>query len=157
MYSHINLVTFVTDVDPGNNDSSRILEPGGSVADSRRSATEEAVGAGEASDVPEYHYASNNEVSAATSYFHTPTTNFCTPRGHESPLLDTNQYDSDPLEKALVSYLLRHFKQGPGQWCVSEIRNSIKFGANDDQGWIFLIQHLTSLQECLSLRQQKPY
>lgn len=122
VYTHINLVTFVSAGDSRDNDSARIVEARGSVADSEGSGIEREIDAGEAAHVSEYPSALNNDVSAATPYFHTPTTDLCTPRDHDSSNLHVNPSESDSLEKALLSYLLRHFKQGPGQWCASGIR-----------------------------------
>ena len=123
VYIHINLVTFVSAGDPGDNDSARTLEARGSVADSEGSGIETAIGADEAAHVSEYHSASNNDVSAATPYFHTPTTDLCTPQEPDSSIFHANSSESDPLEKALLSYLLRHFKHGPGQWWAFDIRD----------------------------------
>lgn len=126
LYTHINIVTFVSTGDPGDNDSARIVEARVSVADLEGSRIEGPIGADEAENVSGYHSASNDDVYAATPYFHTPTTDLCTPREHDTSIFHANPSEPDHLEKALVSYLLRHFKQGPGQWCASAFEINLK-------------------------------
>ena len=100
--------------DPWDNETSRV---GGT--------SETSVNAGEhdtarTTDAAEEH---NDHGSHMASYyasmatpFHTPITNHHTPREHDESVYSTSQIESEPVEKVLVSYLLRHFKQGPGQW-----------------------------------------
>lgn len=44
-----------------------------------------------------------------------------TPREDSRLIFQSNQPDIDPSENVIVSYLLRHFKQGPGQWYAQDI------------------------------------
>lgn len=69
-------------------------------------------------DVPGSPPVSHYIPAAIPSFHHTPITGHHTPREHDCSMHCTHQSDSDPFDKVLVSYLLRHFKQGPGQWYV---------------------------------------
>lgn len=108
-YSH-KIVTFV------QVESSRVEDAGEAIVDLEENGTNRAVDALDEGNVPESHPVSHNVSVAVPSFHHTPATHHCTPQEHGASLFDTNQSEPEPLEKVLASYLLRHFKQDPGQW-----------------------------------------
>lgn len=112
------IVTFVRVGEPGDNESTRVVEAGEATVDSEENGTDGAVDAVDEDHIPESHPQSHNVSVAAPSFHHTPATSHCTPQGRNSSVYGTNQSEPEPLEKVLASYLLRHFKQEPGHWCV---------------------------------------
>lgn len=58
-----------------------------------------------------------DRLSFEPSSLHDAMIDHSTPRD-ASPVHFGGNTEIDIFDKVLVSYLLRHFKQGPGQWCV---------------------------------------
>lgn len=54
------------------------------------------------------------------AHHHAPILDHSTPREDGSTSQFTENSDIGIFDKVVVSYLLRHFKQGPGQWYVSK-------------------------------------
>lgn len=105
------IVTFVQE-------SSRAIEAGEAAVDSEENGTSREIDAVNEDNVSVSHPASHNISVEAPFFHHTPATDHCTLQEQNVSLFNTNQSESEPLEKVLASYLLRHFKQEPGQWCV---------------------------------------
>ncbi|KAE8422600.1 hypothetical protein BDV36DRAFT_210219 [Aspergillus pseudocaelatus] len=109
--------TFVHVGEPWDEESSRVTEARDATADSEdHGAIDGTREASEENQALESHPVAHDILAATPSLHHTPITAHYTPREHASPDVDANRSESEPLENVLVSYLLRHFKQEPGQW-----------------------------------------
>lgn len=64
----------------------------------------------------------HHRVSSSVPFerFDAPILDHSTPREDGSTGQFTENSDIGIFDKVVVSYLLRHFKQGPGQWYVSK-------------------------------------
>lgn len=104
--------------DPQNEESSRVIAAGDAIVDSEEIGTDQAREATGEDQALASHASTHDAPVATPSFYHTPITAQRTPRDIVSPAYSINQSESEPLENVLVSYLLRHFKQDPGQWFV---------------------------------------
>ena len=52
-----------------------------------------------------------------------PMASYLTPLRTAIPVYHSQSPEIDPSDNVIISYLLRHFKEGPGRWCV-KISNS---------------------------------
>lgn len=86
--------------------------------DSEENGTGRAIDDVDEDNLPESYSESHDVSVTAPSIQHTTATDHCTLQEHDVSLFNANQSESEPLEKVLASYLLRHFKQEPGQWYV---------------------------------------
>ena len=102
--------------DPGEIESSRVIEASEAAVDDEDSSTGRAIDAGEGYGAPGSRPASHCAPVATPSFRRATTTGQNTPRPNDVSIYSSSQTESDLFEKVLVSYLLRHFKQGPGQW-----------------------------------------
>lgn len=69
--------------------------------------------------LPGHHEAPDRLSFEPSSLHHAPMIDHSTPRDNSPDHFGGNT-EIDIFDKVLVSYLLRHFKQGPGQWCVMD-------------------------------------
>ncbi|CEJ55703.1 hypothetical protein PMG11_01942 [Penicillium brasilianum] len=108
--------TFVQVRDPWDEESSRVAEARDATADSEDNGIiDRTREASEENRALESHPIAHDILAATSSFHHTPITAHCSPREHASPVFGTNR-SQEPLENVLIAYLLRHFKQEPGQW-----------------------------------------
>ncbi|KAJ6008296.1 hypothetical protein N7540_012272 [Penicillium herquei] len=111
--------TFVHAEDPCDDERSRLMGTGEEIVEADRRDTVGPVIAGEEDEVtssPQNPHIlsvtphSFNHISSTAAHY--------TPQEVGSSVSSPIRAESDPFEKVLVSYLIRHFKQGPGQWYV---------------------------------------
>ncbi|KAJ5331534.1 hypothetical protein N7476_001317 [Penicillium atrosanguineum] len=109
-------LSFVQIEDPWAPDSSKVVKDGETAI-----GTEEAHVDGEqyptgANDLSVHHEAPESVHFEPSPLHHAPILDHSTPREDTSTVQVGEEFDIDIFDKVLVSYLLRHFKQGPGQW-----------------------------------------
>lgn len=102
-----------------------VIENSAASEDTEETNTSPTVDAAEEQNDPGSHPTS--QYVAVATPFHTPITSHHTPREEDTSTYSLGHSESNPFEKVLVSYLLRHFKQGPGQWYIPMILKHNRF------------------------------